>query len=463
VVGSDRLLGCSGLTYLYLSQNSSYLLNPGEKRQIEFRVIPGEARHHGDPILEVRYDDPRREGHFERLSGGRVDFYEDVKPYRLIGRSPYIPGKAVGNPQMFYGRDDVLDWVLQNLSGLHQENILVLHGLRRTGKTSVLLQLERRKPKPPHIFVRFNLEVAELRSTSDLFYEIALQLHKKLATEYSFPVREPTEEEYVSYPWRRFRDFHDELQACLGDTYVVLMVDEFDILIDKVRMSIVTQDVFHHVRWLMQESKNLSFIFAGGHELRNMLLDRRSFLFNIAKPWRIGHLMEKDATRLIVEPMAGFLDYHPLAVEKILRVTAGHPYYTQYICDKLVHLARNRRKNYIDLSDVNQALEKVVEEIPGQVKWDYELLSSDGQVTMAALAFASDEWTSVPTRDIGATLERHGLSVPNLPSILRQLKDQDFIQEKRVGQRHEYRFRMELLRVWLEQNEMLIRLKEKIR
>jgi len=439
-------------------QQCPYQLDPGEKRQIEFYVTSGEAKH-WEPTLEVRYDDPRREGHFERLSGGRVNLYADVT-YRPIGRSPYIPGKAVDNPKMFYGRDDVLDWVDQNLSGIYQENILVLYGQRRTGKTSVLLELERREPKTPHIFVRFNLEVAELKSTSDLFYEIALQLYKRLATEYGFPVRKPAEEQYVSYPWRRFRDFHDELQACLGDIPVVLMVDEFDILIDKVRKGIVTQDVFHHIRWLMQESKNLNFIFTGGHELRRMLLDQRSSLFNIAKPWRISYLEEKDARRLIIEPMAGFLDYHPLAVEKILRVTAGHPYYIQYTCDRLVHLARNRRKNYVDLSDVNQALEKVVEEIAGQIKWDYELLSRDELVTMAALAFVSDAWTSVPTRDIETTLRRHGFSVPNLSNVLRELKEQDFIQEKKAGQEHEYRFCMELLRVWLEQNEMLLRLKE---
>jgi hypothetical protein len=81
-------------------------------------------------------------------------------------------------------------------------------------------------------------------------------------------------------------------------------------------------------------------------------------------------------------------------------------------------------------------------------------------VTMAALAFVSDAWTSVPTRDIETTLGRHGFSVSNLSNVLRELKDQDFLQEKKVGQEHEYRFRMELLRVWLEQNEMLLRLKE---
>jgi hypothetical protein len=319
--------------------------------------------------------------------------------------------------------------------------------------------LERRKPRTPHVFVRFNLEIAELKSTGDLFYEMAWQLHRTLTTEYDVCVPQPTEEEYVSYPWRRFRAFHDELQVGLGDRYVVLMVDEIDILIDKVRNNIVSQDAFHHVRWLMQESKKLNLIFAGAYELRKMLLDRSSFLFNIAKQHRISYLLEKDARRLITEPMADLLEYHPLAVEKIWRVTAGHPYYIQCICDKLVHLARNRRKNYVDLSDVNQAVEEVVEEYAGQLKWDYDRLSREEQVTMAALAFVSDEWASVPTRDIEATLSRHELSVPNLSNVLRELKDQDFIHEKKVGREHEYRFHMELLRAWLEQNEMLLRLK----
>ncbi|GAF93649.1 unnamed protein product, partial [marine sediment metagenome] len=213
-----------GFTVVEGGKKYPLLLNPREKRQIEFYVMPGEARY-AEPSLEVRYDDPRREGHFERLSGGRVHFDERVTRYEPIGPSPYTR-KAVNNPEMFYGRDDTLEWVDQNIRGAYQENILVLHGQRRTGKTSVLLELERRAPKTPHIFVRFDLQYAELECTSDLFYEIASLLYTKLTTEFDLHVQKPALEEYASYPWRRFRDFHQELQAHLGDKHVVLMVDE---------------------------------------------------------------------------------------------------------------------------------------------------------------------------------------------------------------------------------------------
>ncbi|MBC8492911.1 MAG: HEAT repeat domain-containing protein [Chloroflexi bacterium] len=449
-----------GFTVVEGGKKYPLLLNPREKRQIEFYVMPGEARY-AEPSLEVRYDDPRREGHFERLSGGRVHFDERVTRYEPIGPSPYTR-KAVNNPEMFYGRDDTLKWVDRNIRGAYQDNILVLHGQRRTGKTSVLLELERRAPKTPHIFVRFDLQYAELECTSDLFYEIASLLYTKLTTEFDLHVQKPALEEYASYPWRRFRDFHQELQAHLGDKHVVLMVDEFDILIDKVRKSIVTQDAFHRFRWLMQESKTLTFIFTGAYELRKMLLDRTSFLFNIAKPRRIRYLEKKFAKKLVTDPMAGLLDYHPLAVDKILRVTACHPFYVQCVCDSLVRLARNREKNYIDLSDVNEALAKVIEEDAGNLSWDYGLLSREEQVILAALAFISDEWTFVPTREIEATLRLHGFSAPNVSNVLRELRDQDFIEERQVRQEYQYRFCMELLRVWLEQNEMLLRLKEEI-
>jgi hypothetical protein len=39
------------------------------------------------------------------------------------------------------GRSDVFTFIRENLLGVHQNNVIILHGQRRTGKTSVLYRL----------------------------------------------------------------------------------------------------------------------------------------------------------------------------------------------------------------------------------------------------------------------------------------------------------------------------------
>src|SRR5512136_3311531 len=57
--------------------------------------------------------------------------------------NPYIAGNPVTGEEMFFGRESVFALVRQALTGQHQDNVIVLYGQRRTGKTSALYQMHR--------------------------------------------------------------------------------------------------------------------------------------------------------------------------------------------------------------------------------------------------------------------------------------------------------------------------------
>jgi hypothetical protein len=61
--------------------------------------------------------------------------------------NPYIAGAPVTETKMFFGREDVFDWIERSLTGRYADHILVIHGQRRVGKTSVLKQLHNRLPE----------------------------------------------------------------------------------------------------------------------------------------------------------------------------------------------------------------------------------------------------------------------------------------------------------------------------
>ena len=70
--------------------------------------------------------------------------------------NPYIAGTALGGERGFFGREDVLREVERTLRR-PADNAIVLYGQRRIGKTSILLQLQRRLPAPPFVPIYFDL------------------------------------------------------------------------------------------------------------------------------------------------------------------------------------------------------------------------------------------------------------------------------------------------------------------
>jgi len=439
-------------------------LGSGMQREIEIPIRPRGARAITFSF-EVQYDDDEREN-YSRPFSGRVSFYEIDTAYRTIIISPYLAGKPIKTQDMFFGRRDVFDWVRSNISGQHGENVLVLFGERRMGKTSILYQLRNTPPTPRHTCVLFSMEMAAyVESVADLLYEITLEICDALeGQEYAVP--EPEYSDYLASPHRRFRAFIRELERSLGDRRIVLMVDEFGILIDKVQKGVLGNDIFSFLRGIIQETDKLAFLFTGAIELRRMQKDYGSILFNLAKVRKISYLERAEAERLITVPAQGLVDYHPLVVRKILRVTAGHPYFIQYICDSLVRLAQREKKNLLDLVDVNLVLQETVRDTTGNIENSlYANLSEPEKRALSGLANVTDDIRFfVPLDSIHDILERKRLAMPRreLMQALEYLKERDLIQERRLGQQLQYSFKMGIVRMWLKQAETLLRISEEL-
>jgi hypothetical protein len=225
--------------------------------------------------------------------------------------------------------------------------------------------------------------------------------------------------------------------------------------------------VFDCIRGLMQHQDGLNFIFAGAHKLTAMLKNPQSILFNTALRRKVSFLDREDAERLVRQPVAEVVWYDDLAVEKILRVTAGQPYFIQYICHELVNMSRRDGKNFVALRDVDRALLTTVQETTGIIRHSYMSLTRDEQLALAALSRITDDGRPfVSLEDVIETLKQDHLSVAKRDMIetLRQLADRDFIQE-RGGEAagRQYGFTMDLVRVWLEQNDEYTRLLEETR
>jgi hypothetical protein len=93
--------------------------------------------------------------------------------------NPYIAGNPVTGSAMFFGRNDVFDFVRNNLIGQHQDNILVLHGQRRTGKTSVLYQMHRFLD-PSYVPILVDMQGMTLEGIDGFLWELAYTIQRGL-------------------------------------------------------------------------------------------------------------------------------------------------------------------------------------------------------------------------------------------------------------------------------------------
>ena len=455
---------------LTLQSAPTYYLPPlgqGDRISTEYTVRRNGAG--AVPLtIEARYDDPQTEGQTRRFVREVRFFVEDAE-YREIGPSPYIAGPPVKSPEMFYGRQSTFSWIQQNLSGTFQDNVLVLHGERRTGKTSVLYQLHYHLPDT-YAFVLIDLQSVAygLGATSDLLYAMARKATNGLRRQ-GFDLERPVREDFADHPIEQFEGLGERIGdlAVATGRRAVLIVDEFDLLIEAVDSRTISPYVFDCIRGLMQHQDGLSFIFAGANKISAMLKNPQSILFNTALSLRVSFLDRENAERLIRDPVAEVLWYDDLAVEKILRVTAGQPYFIQYICHELVNLARREQRNFATLRDVDRALQSTVQETTGIIRHGYMSLSRDEQLCLTALAHITDDGRPFASLDdIAETLGQDGVSIGRRESFdaLRQLVERDFLIERGgEGTGRQYGFAMDLVRVWIEQNDEYTRVLEEQR
>jgi hypothetical protein len=116
------------------------VLPAGRTADVELQARPSPLVDAFRAEFRVTYEDRERAGKTE-LYADRVRLVAPPAVFRPIP-NPYATGKPLraGSP-VFVGREDVFAFLRENLAGQAGENVLVLVGERRMGKTSILRQL----------------------------------------------------------------------------------------------------------------------------------------------------------------------------------------------------------------------------------------------------------------------------------------------------------------------------------
>ena len=437
------------------------VLPPGHKRRVTLPIKPL-VTDRFRAVFEIVYSDRHQVG--KKLAfGDMVHLLAPQREFTSI-RNPYLPGTPLRrHSDLFFGRSNLFQFVSDNASKKHQRNVLILVGQRRTGKTSALLRLEQHLPEyvlPVYVDCQ---SFGVTPGIPAMLHDISWFISDALAIR-GITLDVPSPEEWQTDPTGKFqRELIPRALSMLPEDGVMLLVfDEFEALENLVNDGILPHTLFPYLRHLMQHVDGLGFIFAGTRQLEEMSTDYWSVLFNIALYRQVGFLDTESAVWLITEPVAPNIIYDDLALDKILRVTAGHPYFIQLVCYTLVNRANREQTGYVTINDVNAALDEMLRLGEAHFAYLWHRSSHTERALLTAVAHLMDGDLPFRPADLQQYLAEYGvhLTPAQVTTALNKLVEREIMQEVSGEATTLYELRIGLVGLWVAQNKSLSKLYE---
>lgn len=298
----------------------------------------------------------------EQLAATRVVL--DKEPTRQVFRA----GDPVDRDnEAFVPRDAITGEIQSQVMLANGCPGLVLYGRRRTGKSTILVNLEGALPK-----VRTTtISMQDPAATSSLDDLIGLLVTK---------VRAAAGLRGQASPGRNLTGLFSALARANGhlakqDRRFLLAIDEYENLDRKIGEGVFPLDLLDTVRESIQSHRRITWIFAGSHlitELPNA--EWASYLVS-ARTVEVGPFTPAEARLLLTEP----LKYSTLwpkddptrprfdpgfwgegGIERIHAEAGGWPHLVQLIAETIVDLLNYDQRTQVDGDIMERALEKTI-------------------------------------------------------------------------------------------------------
>ena len=402
---------------------------------------------------------------------------ETVRP-RDLGASPYIVGSPVpvDRQEMFFGRADVMERIKRQL-GTHA-NVILLEGNRRTGKTSILRQLEKGGAPSGWFPVYCSFHGAEGDAwrggiaTQNVFRLLALTtgwaLHDAGVETWfpELPAREPgrrfklafrdgLKEAFAGeYPFEVFALYIDAAIEASSPRRILLMLDEFDKLQEGIEAGITSPQVPENIRHLLQHRAGLGAIITGSRRLKRLREEYWSALFGLGHRIGISALPMEEARRLVTRPVEGMLDYLPQACERVVELCARQPFLVQSLCNRVFEQAAAGNGRTVTLEIVEGAATEMVRDNEHfRTLWGYA--GTERRRLLLMLCERLSEGPDAVNLDLfQAELEEHKVPVSrrDLTSDIEDLRELELIELDNSHRRGSYRLAVPLMARWLQLN-----------
>jgi tetratricopeptide (TPR) repeat protein len=368
--------------------------------------------------------------------------------------NPYIAGDPVKGQDVFFGRDDTFREVMQMLRH-SPSNALALYGQRRIGKTSALLELERRLAGEGEFTpIYFDLQDKAAKPLADLLFELAQCIAAR--TGQAAPERVNFDSAGVY-----FRGTFLPIAARAAKRGgLVLLFDEFDVF-DSPAPSQSSTAFFHHLRAWMAGVEGVRFLLVIGRRPEDLSIKTLS-TFKGVRAVRVS-LLEREAAEAVVRQSEknGGLIWTDAAVEKVWDWAQGHAYFTQLLGSVVwenTYDAGQTTELSVAADDVDAAIEEALQQGANAFQWIWDGLPPAERVAVAAMAEAGGATTA--WEKVEEILNQSGARVIGRELRLAPdaLVEWGLLRSVDNG----YRFAVPLLRRWVAANRPLQQVKDEV-
>ena len=351
------------------TQRQNFELRPDEAIEDYFEFEPEIS---GNPLsLEytVSYYDPDRQ--FVKYTSEKplyvLPLIDNSELNAMADKNPFRTDQEIDDERMFVGRDHLLEEVSTYAIDQPRGSLLMLHGQRRVGKSSLLLFLERGADRVGVDKQVLGVRVTWLNHTDQsapiLMYEIAIAIQRKYKQQYGRELSIPDIHEFQSSYSFAFNNMLRELESS-GIRRLILMWDEFDGLVNNLDKPEMRFDriFFEYLRGLSKR-KGVTLVLIGG-ELMPILFERWGEVFNHDRTWRIAYLSPTDGSveRLVRNDyVKNVLSFSDDAVDMIKECSACNPFFVQLICRELVNTAKSQKSPQVCRLDVEEVVKWLVQ------------------------------------------------------------------------------------------------------
>jgi tetratricopeptide (TPR) repeat protein len=271
--------------------------------------------------------------------------------------NPYIAGAPVMDEEMFFGRQRLLNRMLNVL----HHNSLMITGERRIGKTTFLYRLRTVLAADEGTEYQFFPVFTDLQGVPEtgFFHALMTDVVETLGlapdTQAALRLR-PEAEKYDG------RDFSHDLQRVIAElktrtakkVKLALLIDEVDVLNE------YSEGVNQRLRGIFMKtfSENLVTVMSGVG-IKRTWKSEVSPWYNFFDEVELTAFSREEAEALIKTPVAGVFRYQPEAVERIIALSELKPYVIQKFCIHAVNRMLEQERTVVSRADVDAVQDTV--------------------------------------------------------------------------------------------------------
>lgn len=387
--------------------------------------------------------------------------------------APYTESGIVEDDDMFYGREELIENVAQAIQNALTKSV-VIYGQKRAGKSSILYHLKKKLQSDTYLLI---LDIGNIGSIIDknsktpFLYQILWGILGKL----NFAIEDKIDEGYSTLdlslpnyskeffehpnPLTFFKEIFDRYKRKIAkyeewsNVRVLLLIDEFSYIYDLIVKGDVPELFMKNWKALLQENYFSAVLV--GQDVMPKFKQKFPNEFGTSQDERVTYLKPDDARRLIDEPIRiggrkGESRYREQAIETIIELTAGSPFYIQIVCNRLVEYMNRKRAPLVTQADVKQVNDELISGVNAMGLDKFDNLINSGDTSKDAIP---DDDTLKVLTDIAlnsrtGSCGRHSITCETttpIDTILRDLVNREVVEQRD----NYYYIRVGLFKEWL--------------